>query len=432
MLLSGKFRTSSVWLALLSLSLAFGSGFVVAQDTEEKVDLDSLFQDAATDRNNGDFAASAKKLKQYTKLKDDNGAAWHYLGYSLHMDGKLDEAIVAHTKATEFDQFKQLGLYNLGCAYSLKDQLDKSLKFLHEALDSGFDRFGMLDPESGEWDADLANVRKDKGYQAILDRAKNDGKRSKKVPERIVENKFNPRSLVGTWTVTSGSRQGEEVAKDRLPEITITRRDVTIPAGDNKFVMSYKVVGADEDMIKIDFKIESGPEAEGSALGIMKVDGKQAKLCYDPTGKNRPTEFKTSEEDGCFMFVLEKKARKFNVSKVVGKWNVTKGTRAGEEVDAERLAAAKITIEKDKITIPAGEESFVMSYEINADTTPVQIDMTIESGPAPEGSAAVGILRLRGGKFTLCYNATGGDRPKKFESTEDNGNFLFTMEADKK
>ena len=117
---------------------------------------------------------------------------------------------------------------------------------------------------------------------------------------------------------------------------------------------------------------------------------------------------------------------------MVGTWNVTDGTRAGEKVAADRLALAKITIEKDEITIPAGDDSFVMSYEINADTSPVEIDMTIESGPGPAGSVALGILKFEDGKFILCYNAAGGDRPKKFESSESNGNFLFAMEADKK
>jgi uncharacterized protein (TIGR03067 family) len=117
---------------------------------------------------------------------------------------------------------------------------------------------------------------------------------------------------------------------------------------------------------------------------------------------------------------------------MVGNWNVTEGTRAGEKVAEDRLAEAKITFDKDKITIPAGDDEFIMSYKIIAGTSPVEIDMKIESGPAPEGSAAKGIVKFEGDKFILCYHPEAGDRPAKFESTAENGCFLFTMEADKK
>jgi uncharacterized protein (TIGR03067 family) len=164
----------------------------------------------------------------------------------------------------------------------------------------------------------------------------------------------------------------------------------------------------------------------------LKIDGNKAQLCYDPTGQTRPKDFKTTEENGFFMFAMEKKAEKFDVSKIPGTWQVIEGVRAGEDVAKDRLAEAIITFEKDKITIPAGDDEFVMSYSIKADTSPVQIDMKIESGPAPEGSAAVGILKMSDGKFVLCYNAMGGDRPKTFESTEDNGCFLFVMKPAEK
>lgn len=418
---------SNFWIAFLSLSLILGSGYGVAQDTEDKqeeVDLESLLSDARNDIGREDFAAAAKKLKQVTEAQADNGIAWQLLGYSLHLDGKLDEAIVAHTKATEFPDFKQLGYYNLGCAYSLKKQPKKALEFLHIAMDNGFDRFEMF-----ETDADLEHVKKSDGFKEILARAKNGGKR----PEKMVsdKSKFDVKSLVGEWAVTAGTRQAAEIDPAQLPVVKFTKKDVTIPAGDTEFVMSFKVVKVDKGMVELDFNIESGPAPEGTALGIMKVAGNKAKLCYDPMGQNRPKEFKTTEENGFFMFELEKKGAKFDPSKILGQWNVTEGMRAGETVPADRLAEAKITFEKNMITIPAGEESFIMSYEINADAMPIEIDMEIDSGPAPEGSAALGILKFEDGNFVLCYNAEGGDRPKKFESTSENGNFLFTMKADK-
>ena len=424
-------QNRNLYLWLIAVSIVFsGSVFSSAQevqvqeekpsDKQDKVDLSSLLQQANQDLGAEDFKAAAEKLKKYTDAKKDNEQAWFLLAYSLHMDGQIDQAIPIHKKAAEFDDFRPTALYNLGCAYSLKNDPDKSLEYLHEALDAGFDRLDMF-----ATDGDLENVQKSAGYGEIQARLKNNGKR----PEK----KFDGKGLVGKWAVTSGSRQGDAVEAERLPaEITFTNKDVTIPSGDDKFVMSYKVIKADKDLIEVDFKIESGPAPEGSAKGILKIDGNKAQLCYDPTGQTRPKDFKTTEENGFFMFAMEKKAEKFDISKIPGTWQVIEGVRAGEDVAKDRLAEAIITFEKDKITIPAGDDEFVMSYSIKADTSPVQIDMKIESGPAPEGSAAVGILKMSDGKFVLCYNPMGGDRPKTFESTEDNGCFLFVMKpADK-
>lgn len=331
MFLSRNTRASFFWLALFSLSLVFGSGMAIAQD---EVDLDNLLQEAQRHIGNEEYAAAAKKLKQVTKAEDDNGMAWQLLGYSLHLDGKLDDAIVAHAKAAEFPQFEQLGLYNLGCAYSLKNEPAKSLKFLHKALDAGFNRFEMF-----ESDSDLDNVKKADGFKEIQARAENDGNRPEKPKSKPKgqKGKTKGKSLVGKWTVTSGERQGNEIDADRLPPvITIRAKDLTIPAGEDEFVMSYKVVDASKGVIKIDFKIESGPTAEGTALGIMKFDGNKATLCCDPMGQNRPEQFKTSEENGCFMFVLEKKVKKSNASKVDKKKQADKKKKTGKKKDGDK------------------------------------------------------------------------------------------------
>ena len=93
--------------------------------------------------------------------------------------------------------------------------------------------------------------------------------------------------------------------------------------------------------------------------------------------------------------------------------------------------ASVITIDEKLITIPVGPDSaFEMSYTIDADKTPATIDMKIEAGPAPEGSA-LGIIKMENGKFILCYDPTGTDRPDKFESTSEDGRFMFEMEPAK-
>lgn len=284
------------WLIFAFVLLANTSG-VSAQD--DKVELEALLEGAKADINAGDTKSGEEKLLKYTQAIDDNSEAWFFLGYSLHLNGKLDEAIKAHEKAVTHPEYGPIAIYNLGCAYSLKNDTAKSLKYLHQCLDKGFNQYNKFDE-----DADLANVRKVDGFSEILERASNGG-------ARITKRETQP--LVGKWAIKSGTLHGEKI--DTSPEpmvITFTAKEVTIPSADEPFVMSYKMIGdkSDDGVVKIDFKIESGPGPQGSAKAIMKMDGKTAKLCYDPTGKKRPEKFETSEENGFFLFVMERKIKK--------------------------------------------------------------------------------------------------------------------------
>lgn len=235
-------------------------------------------------------------------------------------------------------------------------------------------------------------------------------------------------SIKGEWVVKSGERSGQDIDAERLPpSVTISDKTFTIPSpeGGDSFVMAYKIVN-DESPYHVDLEITEGP-AEGTALGICKLTDGTLTLCYDPTGTNRPEEFKSTDENGFFKFVLKMKATKLDPAKMVGDWQCVQGVRAGEDLPDERLAP-EINVSKKDITIPLGPEmKFVMSYTVNADTTPAEIDMKIEEGPG-EGNA-VGIVQMKDGKFYLCYDPTGQNRPESFESTSDNGFFLFVMEA---
>lgn len=116
----------------------------------------------------------------------------------------------------------------------------------------------------------------------------------------------------------------------------------------------------------------------------------------------------------------------FDAKKMVGNWGYDSGTRAGEEVAADRLVGT-IKITDSEITLPVGPDAeFVFAYKLDTSKTPVMIDMEIKSGPVPEGKA-VGIVKMEDGKLTLCYNPMGGDRPAEFASTADNGAFMFVL-----
>jgi uncharacterized protein (TIGR03067 family) len=112
---------------------------------------------------------------------------------------------------------------------------------------------------------------------------------------------------------------------------------------------------------------------------------------------------------------------------LVGEWKITGGMKAGEKAgdDAKK---GKVTVTKDKITLADGEMKFVFSYKLDATKDPVEIDMEIVEPDALKGAKAKGIIKGDKGKGTLCYHPMMGERPKKFESTKDNGAYLFELE----
>lgn len=166
------------------------------------------------------------------------------------------------------------------------------------------------------------------------------------------------------------------------------------------------------------------------------MDDDKMTLCYHPKGDKRPDGFICTEENGFYRFKMKKaEMKKEEMSEMakslIGEWKCIKGTRAGKDVDAARMATT-ITIDDKIIKIPVGPDmAFEMSYKIDASKSPATIDMRIEAGPAPEGSEALGIIKMKDGKCHLCYHPEGGSRPDGFESTEEDGRFLFEMEKQK-
>jgi Flp pilus assembly protein TadD len=113
----------------------------------------------------GKYAEAAAAFEAITKAQPANADAWFKLGYSLHVIGELDRAITAHIKAAEFPSFRPVALYNLGCAQALKGNPDAAFEALGKAIDSGFDQLKQL-----EGDADLASLRSDARYAALVAR----------------------------------------------------------------------------------------------------------------------------------------------------------------------------------------------------------------------------------------------------------------------
>ncbi len=246
--------------------------------------------------------------------------------------------------------------------------------------------------------------------------------------EKAQDDKFDGKKLIGTWVYVSGARAGVAASDDNLASnVVINDKEFQLgglPDG-SEFVMAYKLK-TDTSPVRIDIEITEGPVPEGKASGILRFDGEQLELCYDPSGNQYPGSFESTADNGYHIFRLKRKGAAGDAEKLVGSWKYTSGTRAGEKIDPVRLEG-EFTATLDKFEIPAGpDDKFVMRYKIDSAKKPAAIDIEIESGPAPEGKA-LGIVKFDGDTWTLCYDPTGAKRPEKFESTAENGYFLFEM-----
>ena len=101
---------------------------------------------------------------RFDKKRIDEGRAAFNKAYDLHMDGRINEAIIAHQKAAEYADFKGIATYNLGCAWSLKGEKEKAFKALYAAIDYGF-----TDVNQYETDSDLDPLRDDERFDDLME-----------------------------------------------------------------------------------------------------------------------------------------------------------------------------------------------------------------------------------------------------------------------
>jgi TPR repeat protein len=146
---------------------------LTAQETKGP-DKATLKKDAETAFQSADWPEAAKLYREVVKVEPKDGLAWHHLGYALHVQGKLDEALEAHLKAAEFPNSKSLGTYNAACVYALKKDKEKAFEWLKKAVEAGFSQVDTL-----EEDSDMDNLRDDPRFAEVVKAVKGGGKKAK-------------------------------------------------------------------------------------------------------------------------------------------------------------------------------------------------------------------------------------------------------------
>ena len=101
---------------------------------------------------------------------------------------------------------------------------------------------------------------------------------------------------------------------------------------------------------------------------------------------------------------------------------------AGKDLPKEDLAGMTLTVTGDEGVVKKGDKVIAKATsKVDMDKKPWTIDLKMTEGN-DKGKTFKGIMKVKDGKITVCLGKAGGDRPKEFSSTEDNGHILEVLE----
>jgi uncharacterized protein (TIGR03067 family) len=121
------------------------------------------------------------------------------------------------------------------------------------------------------------------------------------------EEKKDLKKLEGTWLPTSAELAGEKFPDKLLKTIKLVLKDdkYTTNVGE---VTDKGTVKLDEskDPKTMDITGTDGPNKGKTFLCIYELDKDTLKVCYDLSGKKRPTEFKTKPDSSLYLATYER------------------------------------------------------------------------------------------------------------------------------
>ena len=114
----------------------------------------------------------------------------------------------------------------------------------------------------------------------------------------------------GTWTFESVETGGKEVPAAQFKGITVTFEGdkYTVKKGDEMIQACTLKLDPSKSPKTLDVTVAEGPNKGATMLGIYEISGDTLKVCFDPDGKKRPTEFKGAS--GSQTLVVHKRVKK--------------------------------------------------------------------------------------------------------------------------
>ena len=100
----------------------------------------------------------------------------------------------------------------------------------------------------------------------------------------------------GTWKVERVEAEGKEIPIDSFKGMTVTFEGdkYTVKVGDEVIQRATQKLDPSQSPKTLDGTVTEGPHKGTVILGIYETSADALKVCFDPEGKKRPTEFKTA------------------------------------------------------------------------------------------------------------------------------------------
>ena len=114
----------------------------------------------------------------------------------------------------------------------------------------------------------------------------------------------------GTWTFESVEAGSKKLPADQFKGITVTFEGdkYAVKKGDEVVEAATQKLDPSKSPKTLDAKVTDGPNKGAVILGIYEISGDTLKVCFDPEGKKRPTEFKGVS--GSQTLVVHKRVKK--------------------------------------------------------------------------------------------------------------------------
>jgi uncharacterized protein (TIGR03067 family) len=117
------------------------------------------------------------------------------------------------------------------------------------------------------------------------------------------------KQYAGTWRVTSLEVDGHKAADEDARKITVVNHEDgrwIIQVDGKEINKGTSEIDPTQKPRTIDFTSDEGPEKGKTFLGIYQIDENARKLCFAPSGKDRPTEFSSNPGSGHFLVSFER------------------------------------------------------------------------------------------------------------------------------
>jgi uncharacterized protein (TIGR03067 family) len=128
-------------------------------------------------------------------------------------------------------------------------------------------------------------------------------------------------------------------------------------------------------------------------------------------------------------FVVAAGTQDSDATRLNGTWGLVRGEQEGKPLP-DAIQGIKMVMDGDKHTLIVGGEKMVTTHHLDATTKPKSIDAKPTAGPYKD-KTLLGIYRLEGDEFTVCFAAPGKERPREFTTKSGTGTFVHVWKRQK-